>query len=127
MVEDTGIRSIASYRLYFGPHRRAALTFYSDWPYAFDESAVATGAIFAAYASLALGAELHGEEPTTSTCTAHVQPEIDLAVELLAGPDNTSTQAATRALHTAGRHLQRALSEPHLVLDNPPSSDDGPD
>src|SRR4029079_57595 len=44
-------RSIVGYRLYLAPGVRAALTFYSDWPHAFDELAIACGSIFAAYCS----------------------------------------------------------------------------
>lgn len=41
----------------------AALCFYSDWPYAFDQIAISTGAIFAASASLGAGQELVLGEP----------------------------------------------------------------
>jgi hypothetical protein len=53
LVDELNLRSIASYRLYLGPRERAALSFYSDWPHAFDNLAITTGAIFAAYCSLA--------------------------------------------------------------------------
>lgn len=57
-VDELGVRSIVSYRLYLGPHERAALSFYSDWPNAFDNLAITTGAIFAAYCSLAMFSRL---------------------------------------------------------------------
>lgn len=44
-------RSTVVYRLYLAPRLRAALVLYSDWPHAFDELAIATGSIFAAYCS----------------------------------------------------------------------------
>jgi hypothetical protein len=53
LVDELDIRSVVSYRLYLGPDSRAALSLYSDWPYAFDNLAITTGAIFAAYCSLA--------------------------------------------------------------------------
>ncbi len=109
VVEDTGIRSIASYRLGLRGGRRATLTFYSDWPYAFTDAGVATGAIFAAYAALTLSGELPGAQPVTAVRTADVQPEIDLAVGLLTKPRHTTARAATRMLRTAADQLHRAL------------------
>jgi hypothetical protein len=58
LVDELGVRSIVSYRLYLGPRDRAALSFYSDWPNAFDNLAITTGAIFAAYCSLAMFSRL---------------------------------------------------------------------
>jgi hypothetical protein len=58
LVDELAVRSIVSYRLYLGPHDRAALSFYSDWPDAFDNLAITTGAIFAAYCSLAMFSRL---------------------------------------------------------------------
>ena len=51
-VEQTGIRSIVAYRLYLSSRHRAALCFHSDSPYAFDQIAISTGAIFAAFQRL---------------------------------------------------------------------------
>ena len=52
LVDELGLRSVVSYRLHLGSERRAALCWYSHWPYAFDDLTVATGALFAAYCSL---------------------------------------------------------------------------
>ena len=43
--------------------RHCALNCYSDWPFAFDQIAISTGAIFAAYTSLSAGQELVLREP----------------------------------------------------------------
>lgn len=80
VAADTQIRSIVSYRLYLSPRHRAALTFYSDWPYAFDDLAIATGAIFAAYGSLTLTSELVLTEAVTPKRSADVHREIGVAV-----------------------------------------------
>lgn len=53
LVDELGFRSVVSYRLHFGSNGRAALCWYSHWPHAFDRIAVAIGALFAAYCSLA--------------------------------------------------------------------------
>jgi hypothetical protein len=52
-VDEAGVVSLVAYRVYLGGDAPAALTFYSDWPQAFDHLAIATGSIFAAYVSLA--------------------------------------------------------------------------
>lgn len=80
VIDRTGIRSIVSYRLYLSSNHRAALTFYSDWPYAFDDVAIATGAIFAAYGSLTLGSELVLSEHVNTRRSAQVHREIGVAV-----------------------------------------------
>jgi hypothetical protein len=52
VVDEVGLRSVVSYRLHLDPRHHAALTFYSDWPYAFDNLDITIGALFAAYSSL---------------------------------------------------------------------------
>src|SRR5919202_1078949 len=87
-VEETGVRSIVAYRLYFSSRHRAALCFYSDWPYAFDEIVISTGAIFAAYTSLSAGQELVVGEPVGRERAGEVHREIGVAVGILiAGSD----------------------------------------
>src|SRR5689334_5687083 len=63
VVDGLGIRSVVSYRLYLSRRHRAALSFYSDWPHAFDDLDIATRAIFAGYCSLALHSRLVLDEP----------------------------------------------------------------
>ena len=53
LADELDLRSAVSYRLHLGPGSRVALSLYSDWPYAFDNLAVSTGALFAVYYSLA--------------------------------------------------------------------------
>lgn len=103
----TSIRSIVSYRLYLSSEQRAALTFHSDWPYAFDD--VATGAIFAAYGSLTLTSELVLSEPVAVRLSADVHREIGVAVGMLMANAGLSTQSAYLQLHQASQHLHRSL------------------
>jgi hypothetical protein len=110
-VEETGVRSIVAYRLYFGSRHRAALCFYSDWPYAFDEIAISTGAIFAAYASLAAGQELVLGEPVKRERSVEVHREIGVAVGILVAGSDLSTQAAYKHLHDASRLLGQSLAK----------------
>ena len=111
VLESTGIRSIVSYRLYFSTRHRAALSFYSDWPHAFDELAIATGAIFAAYGSLTLGNELLDVGPVTLTRSSDVHREIGVAIGILMSIDDSTTEFAYRRLHTASGELKRSLSD----------------
>jgi len=110
-VEQTGIRSIVAYRLYLSSRHRAALCFYSDWPYAFDQIAISTGAIFAAYASLAAGHGLVLGEPVGRGRSAEVHREIGVAVGILVAGSELSTEAAFARLHDASRQLGRSLPD----------------
>jgi hypothetical protein len=111
VVEATGIRSILSYRLYLGRGHRAALTFYSDWPHAFDNLAIATGAIFAAYCSLVMFSELVLDEPLARRRAEEVHREIGVAVGILMATGDLSTEAAYRRLHQASRRLRRSVPD----------------
>lgn len=109
VTETTGIRSIVSYRLHLSPNHRAALTFYSNWPYAFDELAIATGAIFAAYGSLTLTSEIVLNEPVTARRSADVHREIGVAIGILMATTDLSTQSAYQQLYVASQRLHRSL------------------
>lgn len=115
VTRDTAIRSIASYRLYLGPEHKAALTFYSDWPYAFDSADTAIGAIFAAYCSLALFGDVLADTPSLKR-TAQVHREIGVAAGFLLGSGDHDAVSAYRTLHDAGRRL-------HERVDSTPQPD----
>jgi ANTAR domain/GAF domain len=133
VVEELGVRSIVSYRLYLSRRHRAALSFYSDWPHAFDDLAITTGAIFAAYCSLAMHNELVLQEPVAQRRAMEVHREIGVAVGILMATGDLTTTAAYERLHRASRHLQRSLSDVareviaqgHLA--EPPDADRPPD
>lgn len=111
VARKTTIRSIASYRLYLGPNHRAALTFYSDWPYAFDSADTAIGAIFAAYCSLALLADILADT-LSLTRAGEVHREIGVAAGMLLGTGEHDAESAYRTLHDAGRRLHDRLDSP---------------
>jgi hypothetical protein len=110
-TDRTGVRSILSYRLYLGRNRRGALSFYSDWPYAFDEIAIATGAIFAAYCSLALISNHLLGEPVSRRRSGEVHREIGIAVGILMASHGLDTAAAFARLHGSARELRKSLPE----------------
>lgn len=111
VVDELGVRSIASYRLYLNTQNRAALVFASDWPYAFDEQAVPIGAICAAYCSLVLVTEEMFGEAVSLPRAAEVHREIGVAAGILLASEEISTEEAFRRLHRASRHFSRSLSE----------------
>ena len=108
VTRDTAIRSIASYRLYLGPHDKAALTFYSDWPYAFDSADTAIGAIFAAYCSLALISDVLADTLNLKRA-GEVHREIGVAAGIPLGTGDHNHESAYRTLHDAGQRLH----DPH--------------
>jgi hypothetical protein len=110
-VEETGMLSVLSYRLYLSARHRAALSFYSDWPHAFDQVAISTGAIFAAYASLAASHGLVLGEPVGRRRSAEVHREIGVAIGILMSASGVTTESAYRRLHAASRRLKRSLPD----------------
>jgi hypothetical protein len=110
LVGHAEVMSVVSYRLYLGSRHRAALSFYSNWPNGFDNLAISTGAVFAAYASLALSHDLIYGEPVPPARSRAVHTEIGVAIGILmtTGGDPT-TQGAYRQLHDASRRLRQGL------------------
>jgi hypothetical protein len=109
-VEVGNVRSMISYRLYLGRHRRAALSFYSTWPHAFDDVAAAIGAIFAAYCSLTLITQALGDDVHPRRAT-EVQREIGVAMGILMAAGDLGADQAFTQLHNASRRLHRELGD----------------
>jgi hypothetical protein len=114
--DETGIVSIAAYRVHLGGPHRAALSFYSDWPRAFDDLAIATGAIVAGYASLAFchseGLDLGG--PARLLRTRERRNSALRAASLCQGsPDLGGTRVQARCgdepVHAGRDALRRAM------------------
>jgi hypothetical protein len=110
-VDETGILSMLTYRLYLSARHRAALSFYSDWPHAFDQIAISTGAIFAAYASLTSWHRMVLDEPVGQRRSKEVHREIGVAIGILMSVSDMTTEAAYQRLHAASRRLRRSLPE----------------
>jgi hypothetical protein len=109
--DETGVPSIVAYRLYLSSRHRAALCFYSDWPYAFNQIAISTGAIFAAYTSLTTGHALIIREPVGRERSGEVHREIGVAVGILIAGSGLSTEAAYQRLHHASHALGQSLGQ----------------
>jgi ANTAR domain/GAF domain len=111
VAEQLGIRSVVGYRLYLAAGVRAALTFYSDWPHAFDDLAIATGSIFAAYCSLVVFTETVLGTTLSARRATEVHREIGVAIGILMATEKIDTETAFRRLHRAARRLHRDLPE----------------
>ena len=109
-VEVANVRSMINYRLYLGRHRRAALSFYSSWPHAFDDIAAAVGAIFAAYCSLTLITEQLDDQVHPQRA-ANVHREIGVAIGILMTTEQLAGDDAFAMLHTASQRLHRDLRD----------------
>jgi ANTAR domain-containing protein len=109
-LEELDVRSIACYRLHLGRDHRAALSFLSDWPFAFDEVAVGIGAIVASYCSLVLASErVLGDRVGSRAVEVH--REIGVAVGILLSDGALTVDEGYRRLHHASRTLTRSLPE----------------
>ncbi len=109
VTQHTQIRSIASYRLYLGPRHKAALTFYSDWPFAFDGADTAIGAVFASYCSLALLTDVLADSPSLQRA-GEVHREIGVAAGILLGTGEHTAETAYGALHNARHRLHDRIN-----------------
>lgn len=108
VTERTGIRSLATYRLYLAHRHRAALTFCSIWPHGFTDLAVEIGVIFASYCSLATLAELLGDGGASVYDRFQVHREIGMAVGILMASTGVDSGEAYSRLRTASREMHRS-------------------
>jgi transcriptional regulator with GAF, ATPase, and Fis domain len=110
-VTVTGIRSMLSFRLYLDEHAHGALNFYSSKPDAFDEAAVAVGAIFASYASLTMLNTLQGDEILQLNKALQSNREIGVAIGILMACTLTTQEEAFDRLRVASQHLHVKLRD----------------
>jgi ANTAR domain/GAF domain len=110
-VEETGVRSMLSYRLFLNDGNRAALNFYAMKPDAFDMTSVATGSIFAAYASMAQLAALHQDLSIHLGRAVESNREIGVAMGILMANQRLTQEQAFTSLRIASQHLHRKLRD----------------
>jgi ANTAR domain/GAF domain len=110
-VEEAGVRSMLSFRLFLNDGNRGALNFYAMKPDAFDVSAVATGSIFAAYASMAQLAALHQDQAIHLTRAVESNREIGVALGILMANKRQTQEQAFTDLRIASQHLHRKLRD----------------
>jgi ANTAR domain-containing protein/GAF domain-containing protein len=110
-VAETGVRSMLSFRLFLNDGNRGALNFYAMKPDAFDMSAVATGSIFAAYASMAQLAALHQDQAIHLSRAVESNREIGVAMGILMANKRQTQEQAFTDLRIASQHLHRKLRD----------------
>jgi len=110
-VDETGVRSMLSFRLFLNDGNRGALNFYAMKPDAFDMSSVATGSIFAAYASMAQLAALHQDLAIHLTRAVESNREIGVAMGILMANKRLTQEQAFTSLRIASQQLHRKLRD----------------
>jgi transcriptional regulator with GAF, ATPase, and Fis domain len=110
-VEETGVRSMLSFRLFVDGDTIGVLSFYSRKVAAFDEHARAVGAVLAAHASVALTAVREQERAEQLQDALDTSREIGMAMGVLMGRSGVTEDQAFALLRRASQHLNRKLRQ----------------
>jgi transcriptional regulator with GAF, ATPase, and Fis domain len=110
-VEETGVRSMLSLRLFLRGDTIGALNLYSLRPEAFDEHACAVGTVLAAHAAVALSAAQEHQRAEQLADALESNREIAVAMGVLMGRAGVSRDEAFTMLRRASQHLHRKLRE----------------
>jgi hypothetical protein len=108
---QTPARSMLSFRLFLTEQNRAALNLYATRPAAFTDQSVATGAIFAAYASMALLAAARHDTANHLLRALETNREIGVAMGILMANGRLTQDQAFDQLRTASQTLNRKLHD----------------
>lgn len=111
MIDETPARSMLSFRLTLTEEDRAGLNLYATRPGAFTERSVATGSLFAAYASVALLAAARQDTITHLTRALESSREIGVAMGILMADGLLTRTQAFDQLSKASQALNRKLRD----------------
>jgi len=111
LVDQTPARSMLSFRLFLTEQNRAALNLYATRPAAFTDQSVATGAMFAAYASMALLAAARHDTANHLLRALETNREIGVAMGILMATGQLTQDQAFDQLRTASQTLNRKLHD----------------
>jgi hypothetical protein len=111
VVDRTPARSMLSYRLFLTEQNRAGLNLYATRPAAFTDQSVATGAMFAAYSSMALLAAARQDKANHLLRALESNREIGVAMGILMAGGKLTSQQAFDQLRTASQNLNRKLRD----------------
>jgi transcriptional regulator with GAF, ATPase, and Fis domain len=110
-AEQTGVRSMLSFRLFLEADTYGALNLYSRRVKAFDEHACAVGTVLAAHAAIAMkGAREHDRAEHLEHALASNR-EIGMAVGVLMARGGRTKEQAFAVLQRASQHLNRKLHD----------------
>jgi GAF domain-containing protein len=110
-VEETGVRSMLSFRLFLRGDTLGALSLYSRRPSAFDDHARAVGAVLAAHAAIALSAAQDRERADQLEDALRSSREIGMAMGVLMGRTGVTQDEAFALLRRTSQQLHRKLRE----------------
>jgi hypothetical protein len=111
LVDQTAARSMLSFRLFLTEQNRAALNLYATRPAAFTDQSVATGAMFAAYASMALLAAARHDTANHLARALVTNREIGVAMGILMANGRLTESQAFDQLRTASQNVNRKLRD----------------
>lgn len=107
-VQDTGVRSMMSFRLFVEGDTLGALNLYSQATDAFDDAAQAVGLVFAAHAAVALSTSLHDEQMAEALQSRDL---IGQAKGMLMAREGVNADEAFDMLRRASQRLNVKLRE----------------
>ena len=111
LVDQTPARSMLSFRLFLTEQNRAGLNLYATRPAAFTDQSVATGAMFAAYASMALLAAARHDTANHLLRALETNREIGVAMGILVANGRLTQDQPFDQLRTASQTLNRKLHD----------------
>jgi hypothetical protein len=111
IVDQTPARSMLSFGLFLTEKHRAGLNLYATRPGAFADQSIATGSMFAAYASMALLAAARQDTVNHLTRALETNREIGVAMGILMANGRFTAPEAFAQLRTASSHLNRKLRD----------------
>ena len=109
--EETGVRSMLSFRLFVQDDTIGALNLFSRRPAAFDENGCVVGTVLAAHAAIAMSASRDRERAEQLQDALQSNREIGMAIGVLMGRTGATQDEAFAALRRASQHLHRRLRE----------------
>ncbi len=110
-VEETGVRSMLSFRLFVEGDTIGALNLYARRPAAFDEQARTVGTVLAAHAAVALTAARQQERADQLQDALGSSREIGMAMGVLMGRGGLTEDEAFAQLRRASQYLNVKLRE----------------
>jgi GAF domain-containing protein len=110
-VEETGVRSMLSFRLFVQGDTIGALSLYSRRPVAFDEHSCAVGTVLAAHAAVAMSAAREREHAEQLKDALRSSRGIGMAIGVLMGRGGVTEDEAFTSLRQTSQHVHRKLRE----------------
>lgn len=110
IVDTTPARGMLSFRLFLDDLNRAALNLYATRPGVFTDQSIATGAVFAAYSSMALLAAARQDHNNHLTRALESNRQIGVAMGILMASGKLTQHNAFDQLRVASQALHRKLA-----------------